>query len=166
MSDWKRKAERAWQAADDGRITTRRNEWLTALILANRLRLKADSVSEDTATKLRAAWAIFTALRHHDAIKARELRSRYGYRRFVEMGALWIRYEFAPAQAVDHLESDLSNTAMTMQIIDCHDPRPEWYRKAQGMIKQSEVIFTSYDAPDDFKKLIKPVREYLERYQL
>jgi len=145
----------------------RRHEWLTAMICAKKTAAWRDAeISENIADKLRGGWAIYEALRKHDPAKARELRQKYSYRRFLDMGIGWTRYEFDPAQAIDHLESDLSNSAMTMQIIDAHDPRPEWLRKAQGMVKQSQVIFTSLDAPDEFKALIKPVMDYLERYKL
>ena len=60
--NWKWQAEQAWRAAGNGRITTRRHEWLTAMILAKKSRLKADNISDDNATKLRAAWAIYTKI--------------------------------------------------------------------------------------------------------
>jgi hypothetical protein len=165
---WANKAGAAWSGAQTDRHNAMRREWLVALILSRKSSTwrTIDGMTEKIADKLRAGWVIYAAIRHHNAPRARELRNTYGYRRFMEMGALWVRYEFETEQAIDHLTSDLSTTAMTMQIIDAHDPRPEWFRRAQGMVKQSEVIFTSYDAPEDFKALIKPVLEYLNRYKL
>ena len=165
--NWSKVAKTAWQQSQNDFYMMRRHEWLTAMICAKKTAAWRDAgISENIADKLRGGWAIYETLRNHNPIKARELRQKYSYRRFLDMGIGWIKYEFEPAQAIDHLESELSNAAMTMQIIDAHDPRPEWYRRAQGMIKQSEVIFTSYDAPEEFKQLVKPVREYLERYKL
>jgi hypothetical protein len=139
-----------------------RREWLVAMVLA-KFRHEADFVSPDTATKLRGAWAIYETLRHHSPSKARELRGKYGYRRFLEMGALWLRYEFSAEDAIDHMESELSTAAMKMQIIDAHDEAPEWKRKAGGILKYCGIIATSYDAPAEWREWARRGMELMQK---
>jgi hypothetical protein len=142
-----------------------RREWLVALIVAK----KTDArrllgIAQDTKDNLVAGWAIFEALRHYDARKARELRNSYSYTRFMNMGALWVRYEFEPSQAIDHLTSNLSTRAMVQQIQDVHSPYPEWQRKAFAMSKGWDVIATS-DAPEEWRELAQRARELIAKYK-
>ena len=160
--NWNTALSDSWRRAEDSKHRAKRQEWLCAMILAKKIRPGADIISQDTATKLRGAWAIYETLRHYDAKKARELRNKYGYRRFLEMGALWMQYEFSADAAIDHLESELSNGAMKMQIIDAHDPLPEWRRKCYGMLKTGEKLVSSYDMPDDFKGWVKQGNELMK----
>ncbi len=136
-----------------------RREWLVALILSKKIRLVAEGISPDTATKLRGAWAIYDTIRRHDAAKARELRNRYGYRRFLELGILCVQYDISPADAIDHLESELSNAAMRMQIINAYDSRAEWERQVYGMLKIGEKLVTAYDIPDKWREWVKRGKE-------
>ncbi len=165
MTHWTDRARSAWTQSLADRQSAMRREWLVALILARKSSAWREiGVPEKVADKLRAGWAIYNTLRHYDARKARELRNKYSYRRFMEMGALWVRYEFSPEQAVDHMESDLTISGMTMQIIDVHDPTPEWLRKARSTSKAWDVVATS-DAPEEWVQLAEQVRLLLEKYK-
>ena len=151
--NWTQVARTAWNNSINDLHMMRRHEWLTAMICAkNTAAWREIGMSENIADKLRAGWAIFEALRQYNPCKARELRNRYSYRRFVDMGAGWVKYEFEAAAAIDHMESELSNAAMVMQIIDAHDPKPEWQRNAYTIYgKVSKLVQVSYDSPQWFR---------------
>ena len=161
--NWQSLTESAWTQAQTDKHTAMRREWLAALVLGRKSRLVATNISQDTATKLRGAWAIYCTLRHYNAARARELRNRYGYRRFLDMGALWMRYEFSPEAAIDHLESELSNAAMTMQIISTHDPRPEWWHHSVGAYKTIFKLTTDLDVDAEISAWAKQGVELMQR---
>ena len=164
--NWSRLADTSWTDAQTDYHTAMRREWLVAMILAKKTATWRDlAIEQDLRDKLVAGWVIYTAIRAQDARTARFLRRQYGYRRFMEMGRLWTRWEFTVDDAIDHMQSDLSTRAMVMQIIDAHDPRPEWRRKAEGIYKWAVVISSSFDAPEDVRKWAAEGRRLMERYQ-
>lgn len=165
MTHWTDRARNAWTQSIADKHNAMRREWLVALILARKSSAWREiGVPEKVADKLRAGWAIYNTLRHYDARKARELRNKYSYRRFMEMGALWVKYEFEPEQAISHLESDLTISGMTMQIIDAHSPYCEWQRKAFGLSKSLDVIAAIDDAPAEWRELAEQARKLLQKY--
>jgi len=141
--NWQNKAEANWTSAQA-------KQWLVAMITTLK-RIRVNSVSQDTETQLRGAWYMYTFIRYYDPRKARELRKRYGYSRFYDLYKEWQRFELAPDICIEHLESDLSNAAMVMQVQDVHDPREEWERNAFTIYgKVSKLVQVAYNAPDWF----------------
>ena len=148
--NWQNKADANWTNA-------RAKQWLVAMIVTERaVRVGSD----DTMTQLRGAWYMYRFIRQYYPAKARELRKRYGYSRFYDLYKEWQRFELAPDICIEHLESDLSNAAMVMQVQDVHDPRPEWMRGAQmiynKVVKLTEV---SYDGEAWFTDWAKSTRD-------
>ena len=158
MSNWQAVADAAWQSAHS-------NQWLTALIVSKR-GIRVDGVSDDTMTQLRGAWRMYEFVRQYQPARARELRRQYGYSRWYELYLMWKRYEFSADDCIDHLTSDLSNIAMAMQCVSVHDSRPEWYLKGQKMVRMADVIYTSYDAPQEFRDAVIVVKTFLEGWKL
>jgi hypothetical protein len=162
--NWTRIGRTAWNDSVNDLRMMRRHEWLTAMICAKKTAAWRDiGMSENIADKLRAGWAIFEALRKYDPCKARELRSRYSYRRFVDMGAGWVKYEFEAAAAIDHMESELSNGAMVMAIRSAHDLHPEWYWHAQGAYKTIDKLITDLDTDPEIITWAKQGVEIMKR---
>jgi muconolactone delta-isomerase len=162
----------AWQAAQDDEASQRRHEWITAAICAKLLssrqfRHAAESglPTEDTASKMAAGYAIYTAIRAQDARRARELRRRYNYRRFLEMGALWTRYEsFDADTAAEYMELDLSNAAMCEFIKDRHDPSPQWMRTVEKIYPRIQKLTQDHDGmPDDLRAALETVERIILR---
>jgi hypothetical protein len=153
--NWSRVAENNWT---DARV----KQWVCAAVVSRRC-TRVNSVSEDTMTQLRGAWSMYTFIRAYHPARARAARSQYGYSRFYELYLQWRQFEFAADICLDHLESDLSNAGMVMQIRDVHDPRDEWERKSYGiyksLIKFSQV---AYGAPIWFQVWAKETRELFE----
>ena len=150
--NWQNKAEANWTSAQA-------KQWLVAMITTLK-RIRVNSVSQDTETQLRGAWYMYTFIRYYDPRKARELRKRYGYSRFYDLYKEWQRFELAPDICIEHLESDLSNAAMVMQVQDVHDPRPEWMRGAQMIYnKVSKIVEVSYDGEQWFTDWAKSTRD-------
>jgi len=142
-------AASAWQAAADEQTAARCHQWITALICRRTRGAARDmNISQDTRDKLSAAWMVYETIRAHDAQKARTLRKRYGYRRFLDAGAMMARYDITPLEVAEHIESQLSNAAMQHAMIDAHDPQPEWWRKLYSVNAMAEKIATAYDVPD------------------
>jgi hypothetical protein len=142
--------EMNWQRLADTNWTNARvKQWTVAAMLSKRsIRLR----SIHTETKLKGAWIMFEFIRHYYPAKARELRKGYGYSRFYDLYKEWIRYELAPDICIEHIESDLSNAAMVMQVVDAHDQRSEWERNAVTIYgKVSKLVQVSYDAPEWFR---------------
>ena len=149
-----------WQNAVDRRWSSGRAlKWACAAIVSKR-NVRVNSESEDTMTQLRGAYRMLEFIRQYYPAKARELRKRYGYSRFYDLYKEWCRFELAPDICIEHLESDLSNAAMVMQVQDAHDPRPEWMRGAQmiynKVVKLTEV---SYDGEEWFTDWAKSTRD-------
>ena len=159
--NWQARADTVWSNAIAGEDAARRNQWAAAMILVKRSRHAAE-ISEDTSTKLRAAWAMYIFIRAYSPAKARSLRARHGYRRFYELFTLWRLWEFDAEACIDHIESDLSTRAMAMQVRDVHDPRPEWVRKLTGVLRWVENI-ESGDAPEEVKRAAKVFKAALEK---
>ena len=142
--NWQQAADRRWSSS-------RARQWACAAIVS-RKGIRVNSESEDTMTQLRGAYRMLEFIRQYYPAKARELRKRYGYSRFYDLYKEWSRYELAPDICIEHLESDLSNAAMVMQVQDVHDPRPEWMRNAFTIYgKISKLVQVSYDSPDWFR---------------
>ena len=148
--NWQNKADANWTNA-------RVKQWLVAMIVTERaVRVGSD----DTMTQLRGAWYMYRFIRQYYPAKARELRKRYGYSRFYDLYKEWQRFELAPDICIEHLESDLSNAAMVMQVQDVHDPRPEWMRGAQMIYnKVSKIVEVSYDGEQWFTDWAKSTRD-------
>ena len=148
--NWQNKAETNWTNA-------RAKQWLVAMIVTDRaVRVGSD----DTMTQLRGAWYMYRFIRQYYPVKARELRKRYGYSRFYDLYKEWSRFELAPDICIEHLESDLSNAGMVMQVQDVHDPRPEWMRGAQMIYnKVSKIVDVSYDGEQWFTDWAKNTRD-------
>lgn len=148
--NWQNKADANWTNA-------RVKQWLVAMIVTERaVRVSSD----DTMTQLRGAWYMYRFIRQYYPAKARELRKRYGYSRFYDLYKEWQRFELAPDICIEHLESDLSNAAMVMQVQDVHDPRPEWMRGAQMIYnKVSKIVEVSYDGEQWFTDWAKSTRD-------
>ena len=103
---------------------------------------------------------MYRFIRQYYPAKARELRKRYGYSRFYDLYKEWQRFELAPDICIEHLESDLSNAAMVMQVKDVHDPRPEWLRGARMIYnKVSKIVEVSYDGEQWFTDWAKSTRD-------
>ena len=150
--NWQNKAEANWTNAQA-------KQWLVAMIITLK-RIRVNSVSQDTETQLRGAWYMYTFIRYYDPRKARELRKRYGYSRFYDLYKEWQRFELAPDICIEHLESDLSNAAMVMQVVDAHDTRPEWMRGAQAIYnKVNKFVEVSYDGEQWFTDWAKSTRD-------
>jgi len=148
--NWQNKADANWTNA-------RVKQWLVAMIVTERaVRVGSD----DTMTQLRGAWYMYRFIRQYYPAKARELRKRYGYSRFYDLYKEWQRFELAPDICIEHLESDLSNAAMVMQVQDVHDPRPEWMRGAQMIYnKVSKIVEVSYGGEQWFTDWAKSTRD-------
>ena len=164
--NWTGKAQANWTQATMNEQTAMRQRWLVALIVSK----KADTcrllnISQDTKDQLRAAWAIYATIRAQDARRARELRIRHSYRRFVELGRLWLKYEFGVDDMAAYLDSEMSIAATVMQIEDIHNPLPEWQRKAINVCRWAQVIATSYDAPDDVRAWAADGEKIMKRYE-
>ena len=149
-----------WQLrADSNWSSSRARQWVVACIVSKRS-VRVTTESEDTMTQLRGAYLMFEFIRHYYPAKARELRKRYGYSRFYDLYKEWRRFELAPDICIEHLESNLSNAAMVMQVQDVHDPLPEWRRNAQTIynkvVKLTEV---SYDGEAWFTDWAKSTRD-------
>ena len=149
-----------WQTALDRRWSSGRSyQWACAAIVS-RKGIRVTTESDDTMTQLRGAYRMLEFIRQYYPVKARELRKRYGYSRFYELYKEWCRFEFAPDICIEHLESDLSNAAMVMQVQDVHDPRPEWMRGAQMIYnKVSKIVEVSYDGEQWFTDWAKSTRD-------
>ena len=149
-----------WQTALDRRWSSGRAlKWACAAIVSKR-NVRVNSESEDTMTQLRGAYRMLEFIRQYYPAKARELRKRYGYSRFYDLYKEWQRFELAPDICIEHLESDLSNAAMVMQVQDVHDPRPEWMRGAQMIYnKVSKIVEVSYDGEQWFTDWAKSTRD-------
>jgi len=146
--NWSAFAERNW-------TSSHAKQWAAAMVVSKK-HIRVNSVSDDTATQLRGAWLMWDFLRHWDAAKARELRRQYGYSRFYELFLQFHKFEMSPDVCVEYLESDLSNTAMTMQIIDHHDQREEWERNAITIYgKVTKLARVAYGAPEWFVEWVK-----------
>jgi hypothetical protein len=155
MANWTKIAETAWTKAQS-------KQWLCALIVYKKgIRVNSD----DTMTQLRGAWRLYEFIREYYPARARELRQEYGYSRFYELYTEWKKYEFSADVCIDHLTSDLSNRAMVLQAQDVHDPLPEWRRKFDSMCKYGDVIFTSYDAPEDVRAWAGEGKRLMEKYK-
>lgn len=147
-----------WQAvANTNWTNARAKQWVTACVVVERgIRVGSD----DTMTQLRGAWYMYRFIRHYYPQKVRELRKRYGYSRFYDLYKEWQRFELAPDICIEHLESDLSNAAMVMQVQDAHDPLPEWQRKAGGWYKSFDKLArVAYGAPEWFTDWVKDSRD-------
>ena len=162
--NWSRLADTSWTDAQTDYHTAMRREWLVAMILAKADTCRELQINQDTRDNLVAGWAIYTAIRAQDARSARELRSKYNYRRFMEMGRLWVRWEFTVEQAIDHLKSELSTRAMVMQIIGAHDPRPEWFRHSVGAYHTISKLITDLDTDAEIVAWAKQGKELFERH--
>ena len=149
-----------WQQAADRRWTSSRaRQWAVAAIVSKR-NVRVNSESEDTMTQLRGAYRMLEFIRQYYPAKARELRKRYGYSRFYDLYKEWQRFELAPDICIEHLESDLSNAAMVMQVQDIHDPRPEWMRGAQAIYnKVNKFVEVSYYGEAWFTDWAKSTRD-------
>lgn len=121
--------------------------------------------SRDTVERMAAGYAIFDTLRKQDHRRAWEIRRRYNYGRFVEMGAVWMRYEFPPVDAMEYLESDLSDSAMVAEITDRHDPNPEWKRRFFGLSK-NVLKLVDDDAPEPIKEWARAGSELFRQYSV
>lgn len=162
----------AWTTAQQNEYDQRLNEWATAFVCYRLTRARQLSrrvaelgISEDTGNKLTAAWLVFLQIREYDARKARELRRRYNYRRFVEMGGWWTRYEFPHHVAVEHLESDKSNAEMVAEIRNTHDQSPAWERTLIGLYKPFNFLSSTVSLPHDVKEWVEQGKKILVRYQ-
>jgi len=164
---------RAWKQSEVNKKHSRLNEWATAFA-ASKIVGRYDGgtakfsascgISDDTTERLAAAWIIYTRLAHTDALRARKNRKSHGYMRFLTLGSLWRRYEnFDDQQAFEYLESGLSNAAMEQQIIDIHDPLPEWHRKGISLYAQLEKWTTDESLPLDIKQAAKNLQTRLVR---
>jgi hypothetical protein len=150
--NWQLRADRSWSSS-------RTRQWVTACIVS-RKGIRVTTESEDTMTQLRGAWRMLEFIRQYYPAKARELRKKYGYSRFYDLYKEWQRFELAPDICIEHLESDLSNVAMVMQVQDVHDPRPEWMRGAQMIYnKVNKFVEVSYDGEQWFTDWAKSTRE-------
>ena len=149
-----------WQNALDRRWSSGRSyQWACAAIVSKR-NVRVNSESEDTMTQLRGAYRMLEFIRQYYPAKARELRKNYGYSRFYDLYKEWNRFELAPDICIEHLESNLSNAAMVMQVVDAHDPRPEWYRGAQAIYnKVNKFVEVSYDSEQWFADWAKSTRD-------
>ena len=150
--NWQLRADRSWSSS-------RSRQWVTACIVSKRS-IRVTTESDDTMTQLRGAYRMLEFIRQYYPVKARELRKRYGYSRFYDLYKEWQRFELAPDICIEHLESDLSNAAMVMQVQDVHDPRPEWMRGAQMIYnKVSKIVEVSYDGEQWFTDWAKSTRD-------
>ena len=141
--NWQLRADRSWSSS-------RARQWVTACIVSKRS-IRVTTETDDTMTQLRGAYRMLEFIRQYYPAKARELRKRYGYSRFYDLYKEWNRFELAPDICIEHLESDLSNAAMVMQVQDVHDPREEWERNAFTIYgKVSKLVQVAYNAPDWF----------------
>ena len=149
-----------WQTALDRRWSSgRARQWACAAIVS-RKGIRVTTESDDTMTQLRGAYRMLEFIRQYYPAKARKLRKRYGYSRFYDLYKEWQRFELAPDICIEHLESDLSNAAMVMQVQDVHDPRPEWMRGAQMIYnKVSKIVEVSYDGEQWFTDWAKSTRD-------
>ena len=149
-----------WQNALDRRWSSgRARQWACAAIVS-RKGIRVTTESDDTMTQLRGAYRMLEFIRQYYPAKARKLRKRYGYSRFYDLYKEWQRFELAPDICIEHLESDLSNAAMVMQVQDVHDPRPEWMRGAQMIYnKVSKIVEVSYDGEQWFTDWAKSTRD-------
>jgi hypothetical protein len=162
--NWSKLADESWTNAQTDYHTAMRREWLVAMILAKKTATWRNlQIEQDTRDKLVAGWAIYAAIRAQDARSARELRNRYNYRRFMEMGRLWVQWEFTVEQAIDHLKSELSTRAMVMQIIGAHDPRPEWFRHSVGAYHTISKLITDLDTDAEIIAWAKQGKKLFER---
>jgi hypothetical protein len=153
--NWSRVAENNWTSA-------RVKQWVCAAVVSRR-HIRLGSESDDTLTKLRGAYFLYFLIRNHYPAKARELRKAYGYSRFYEVYKKWNSYEFSPDECIEYLESDLSNDAMAMQIVDIHDGRDEWERKSYGIYRTvAKFTDVAFGAPEWFTNWAKDTRELFE----
>lgn len=150
--NWQSRLDRSWSSG-------RARQWACAAIVSRR-NIRVTTETDDTMTQLRGAWRMLEFIREYYPAKARELRKRYGYSRFYDLYKEWTRYELAPDICIEHLESDLSNAAMVMQVQDVHDPRPEWMRNAQTIYnKLTKITEVSYDGEAWFTDWAKSTRD-------
>ena len=150
--NWQLHADRSWSSS-------RARQWVVACIVSKRS-VRVTTESEDTMTQLRGAYLMFEFIRHYYPAKARELRKRYGYSRFYDLYKEWRRFELAPDICIEHLESDLSNAGMVMQVQDIHDPREEWERRAGGWYKSFDKFArVAYGAPEWFTDWVRDSRD-------
>jgi hypothetical protein len=161
MTDWQTKAERAWTRAHQ-------SHWLCAMIAGYRKIATWQSLPPSELSRLRGAWIFYAFLRTQkpqDARKLRFLRKRHDYRRWYEISLLWREFEFEPDLCIEYLEFEGGIEAMRMQVIDIHHPDPEWRRKFDSMCKYGDVIFTSYDAPEDVRAWAGEGKRLMEKYK-
>ena len=152
-----------WQQAADRRWTSSRaRQWAVAAIVS-RQHIRVTTESDDTMTQLRGAYRMLEFIRQYYPAKARELRKRYGYSRFYDLYKLR-SYDLSPDDCVEFLESDMSNAAMVMLVVDKHDPLPEWRRGAKT-IYNKVVKFTevSYDGEEWFINWAKDTRDLFKK---
>lgn len=89
-------------------------------------------VNVTTVHNLAKAEQMYQYLRGWNLYIADALRKRHSYIRF---GAMWRKhqkYEIDPFDCIEFINSDLSDTAMEMQIEDMYNPLDEWQRDATG----------------------------------
>lgn len=160
-------AQSIWQSCGQKTQQARCREWTVCRLLATKdsATWRNLQITEDNRQKMRAAWVILEVINRHAPKDAKEIRQKYGHRRVLEAGALWKSYEnFGVDTLIDHINADLSMSAMKMQIIDAHSPYPEWQRRAFGLSKALDVIATS-DAPAEWVALAEQARGLLEKYR-
>lgn len=151
--NWQNTVNKAWSSA-------RVRQWVCAAVVSRRnIRVNSD----DTMTQLRGAWQMFELIRQYYPLKARELRRQYGYSRFYDLYLQWRKFEMSPDECIDHITSELSNAGMTMQIVNVHDPRPEWMRHTIGAYKTICKIITDLDTDPEIIEWARAGVEIMDR---
>ena len=155
--NWTHLAEVSWTNA-------RAKQWLTALVTTRR-QIYTCKITPFELSQLKGAWEMYAFIRAYKPLQARQLRSVHEYRRFYELYRLWRIHEFSAEECIEHLEFDGSIAGMVGQVIDIHHPLPEWRRKFDSMCKYGDVIFTSYDAPEDVRAWAGEGKKLMEKYK-
>jgi len=159
-------AQSIWQSCGQKTQQARCREWTVCRLLSRKdsATWRELPITEDNRQRMRAAWVILELINKNNPAEALTIRRKYGHRRVLEAGALWKQYEnFSVDDLTEHIKSNLSTSAMKMQIIDAHSPYCEWQRKAFGLSKTLDVIAAS-DAPAEWRELAEQARKLLQKY--
>lgn len=128
----------------------------------------ADAIgrSTDVVENLAKAYRLFVILLDSDLgrNRARELRRKHPYTRFLTVFEAWQEYEFSVEDIIDWLENfEGGNKALAAEIENKHGA-PEWERRAHATYRQAQKMVNDFGAPkalqDAALMFVEAVDEY------
>ena len=166
-------AAKSWSAANNDKDSERKHRWNCAAqafhIVGKREGLterlaKLLAITHTAVEQMAGGYAIFAALYKLDPRRAWKARRQYSYHRFFSVGELWVKYEFERSLLWDYLESDLDTAKVKLEIVNRHDPRPEWHRRGIHILPTLLKFRDDFEAaPPRIRKLAAELAEEMER---